>query len=88
MLTTTPDALNANVLLTAEIAYRMPDFRNIVQIFIWQKPDIVPGYPNLEAFLDFWDRDIEGPIHSVRIVRGRLILPGEVRVRAGHVILH
>ncbi|TJW41763.1 MAG: protein usg, partial [Mesorhizobium sp.] len=62
-------------LTTAEIHYRLPDYRDLLQLFIWQKYDIAPDFPTLKHFLDFWEREIEGPLHSVRVAHHRLIQP-------------
>ncbi len=58
---------------TAEILYHMPDHPGIVQSFVFQRYDLVPGYPELERFLAFWEREVEAKIHSVRVAtRARL----------------
>lgn len=63
-------------LTTAEILYHLPDHPAVLQSFIWQEMDLAPGYPSLRKFLDFWKREIEGPLHSVRVSQaGRLITP-------------
>ncbi len=54
-------------LTTAEILYRMPDHPAVLQSFVWQSMDIAPDYPALRRFLDFWRREIEGTLHSVRV---------------------
>ncbi len=54
-------------LTTAEILYRMPDHPGVLQSFIWQDLDIAPEYPVLRKFLDFWSRELDGPVHSVRV---------------------
>ena len=28
-------------------------------------------------FLDFWQRELEGPVHSVRVASAKLITPGK-----------
>lgn len=66
-------------LTTAEITYRMPDARSLLQTFLWQEYDAAPRFPKLEKFLDFWDREIDGPIHSVRVASARLLRPLEIR---------
>lgn len=66
-------------LTTAEIVYRLPDHHSILQSYIWQDYDQAPEFPVLEAFLAFWQRELEGPLHSVNITCQRLITPGEVR---------
>jgi len=54
-------------LTTAEILYRLPDHPEILQTYIWQNFDLVPHFPELRRFLAFWHRELEGPVHSVRI---------------------
>jgi uncharacterized protein Usg len=66
-------------LTTAEILYRMPDHPNVLQSYIWQDLDIAPQYPVLNKFLDFWKRELEGPVHSVRVASTKLISPGKYR---------
>ncbi|MBA4208969.1 MAG: Usg family protein, partial [Parvibaculum sp.] len=41
--------------------------------------DLEPKYPALSKFLDFWNRELDGPIHSVRVGTKRLIHPSEFR---------
>jgi uncharacterized protein Usg len=59
-------------LTTAEILYHLPDHPGLLQSFIWQDLDLAPRYPVLHGFLDFWTREIEGRLHSVRVASGRL----------------
>ncbi|MEO1470762.1 MAG: aspartate-semialdehyde dehydrogenase [Pseudomonadota bacterium] len=66
-------------LATAEITYRMPDAQSLLQTFVWQDYDIAPRFPKLMGFLEFWERELDGPIHSVRIADARLLGPREVR---------
>jgi uncharacterized protein Usg len=54
-------------LTTAEILYRLPDHPAVLQSFIWQELDIAPAFPMLHRFLTFWQREIEGRLHSVRV---------------------
>ena len=68
-------------LTTAEILYRLPDHPALLQTFIWQDLDIAPHYPVLHKFLDFWTREIEGSLHSVRVASASLTGPA----RIGHV---
>lgn len=75
-------------LATAEIIYRMPDARSVLQSFIWQDYDLAPKFPQLQKFLDFWDRELEGPIHSVRLSHAQLLRPAEVRVLGSEITLH
>ncbi|HVY17000.1 MAG TPA: Usg family protein [Rhodopila sp.] len=66
-------------LTTAEILYRLPDHPNLLQSFIWQDVDIAPRYPVLNKFLDFWRREIEGDLHSVRVASVELGRRGRLR---------
>ncbi len=75
-------------LTTAEIHYRMPDQLSMLQLFVWQQYDLAPEFPTLRGFLDFWQREIEGPLYSVRVAHARLIRPAEFRAVNGVVTLH
>jgi uncharacterized protein Usg len=66
-------------LTTAEILYHLPDHPGVLQSYVWQDLDISPRYPVLRRFLDFWTREIEGRLHSVRVASAGLISPGEIR---------
>ena len=60
-------------LATAEILYHLPDHPKLLQSFVWQDYDLAPKYPVLSKFLDFWTRELEGPIHSVRLAGRKII---------------
>lgn len=47
-------------LTTAELYYRMPDYRHVLQSFIWQDYDLAPDYPQMFRFIEFWQANIEG----------------------------
>ncbi len=66
-------------LTTAEITYHLPDHPEILQEFIWQEFDIAPRYPVLTRFITFWEREIEGKLHSVRVASAKLIRPANMR---------
>lgn len=66
-------------LTTAEILYRMPDHPGLLQAFLWQDYDRSPDYPVLRGFLDWWRREIEGVLHSVRVGHKALIGPADFR---------
>jgi uncharacterized protein Usg len=57
-------------LLTAEVLYYMPDHPRLLQTFMWQTLDEAPKFPRLAQFLDFWRREIDAVIHSVRVAHG------------------
>lgn len=71
--------LNGYGLTTACILYRLPDHPRLLQEFIWQEYDLFPEFPILHRFLDFWRREIEGALHSIRVAHDRLITPAEIR---------
>ena len=75
-------------LTTAEILYRLPDHPNVLQTYVWQDLDIAPRFPVLNKFLDFWKRELEGPVHSVRIASAKLISPGKYRHIDGVFRMH
>lgn len=54
-------------LTTAEILYHLPDHPRLLQSFIWQALDLAPRYPVLMRFLSFWQANLEGKLHSVRV---------------------
>ncbi len=66
-------------LTTAEILYRMPDFPGLLQTFLWQNLDLAPEFPVLHKFLDFWGRNLDGKLYSVRIVSAGIMTPNELR---------
>ncbi|WP_431304383.1 usg protein [Sediminicoccus sp. BL-A-41-H5] len=75
-------------LTTAEILYHMPDHPGVLQTFIWQKHDLAPSFPELTRFLDYWKREIEGPLHSVRVASAALIRSADLKYANGVFLLH
>lgn len=75
-------------LTTAEIHYHMPDHPGLLQLFVWQNYDLAPDFPELRGFLDYWRRELEGALNSVRVAHYRLIKPREWRAIDGIVALH
>lgn len=70
-------------LTTAQILYRMPDHPALLQTYLWQHYDLCPHFPELNRFLDFWARELDGPLHSVTVAHARLIKPAELRSVGG-----
>ena|SRR5260370_20481769 len=64
-------------LTTANILYRIPDHPGILQSFVWQLYDLHPHFPELRKFLDFWSRELDGPVYSVMVAHADLIKPAE-----------
>ncbi|MCH9807057.1 MAG: usg protein [Alphaproteobacteria bacterium] len=76
-------ALEGYSLTTAEILYRMPDHRSLIQTYVWQDYDLHPRFPKLRDFLDFWEAHLEGPLYKVTVCHRELISPSEVRLIDG-----
>lgn len=72
-------SLNGYRLTTVEIIYHLPDYPNILQVFIWQVYDIAPRYPRLKKFLDFWSHNIDGALHSIKIADKEMISPANFK---------
>lgn len=64
-------------LTTAEIIYHLPDYPELLQSFIWQNVDLFPQFPELRKFLLFWQKNIEGRLHSVQVACSGLLHPTE-----------
>ena len=71
--------LNGYGLTTARILYRRPDHPWLLQTYVWQEYDLCPNFPELQGFLKFWQRSLEGILHSVTVAHSRLIKPAELR---------
>lgn len=71
--------LNDYRLTTAEIIYRLPDHPGLLQSYIWQDYDLAPKYPVLKRFLDFWEGNLDGPLHSVSVGSIEIITPPKAR---------
>ena len=54
-------------LTTAEIFYHLPDHPDSLQSYVWQSLDRVPDFPKLNQFLDFWENQLDGKLHSVKV---------------------
>ena len=80
--------LNDYRLTTAEILYRLPDHPKILQSYIWQDLDLAPGFPVLQKFLDFWHRELDGKVHSVRVASANVIQPPSYRSPGAYLQLH
>ena len=52
---------------TVQVVYYIPDYLNIFQEFMWQTEDQIPEYPRITKFLNYWDKNIDGPIKEVYI---------------------
>jgi uncharacterized protein Usg len=71
-------------LTTANILYRFPDHQLLLQTYIWQDFDTEPEFPKLRAFLDFWERNLDGPLFSVKISHALLVSPDDLNLANLH----
>ena len=75
-------------LTTAEILYHFPDHPRLLQTYVWQELDLAPKFPVLNKFLDFWNRELDGKIHSVRVAHTELIRPSQFAFMCGLTTIH
>ncbi len=75
-------------LTTAEITYHLPDYPELLQNYLWQGLDRLPEFPILRRFLAYWENNLEGRLHSVRVASTTLIKPGQYRHIDGLMQLH
>ncbi|RVT90547.1 usg protein [Sphingomonas crocodyli] len=75
-------------LTTAEIHFHRPDAPSLLQLFVWQQYDLAPDFPVLFDFLDFWRREIDAALHSVRIAHDQMVQPREWLAVDGIISLH
>ncbi|MGD9923768.1 MAG: usg protein [Pseudorhodoplanes sp.] len=80
--------VNGYGLTTAEILYRRPDHPWLLQTYVWQNFDLCPDFPELNQFLRFWEKSIEGVLHTVTVAHSRLIRPSEIKAVDGVFRLH
>ena len=66
-------------LTTAEILYHLPDHPGLLQSYVWQDLDLAPRFPTLRRFLQFWARELDGRLHSIRVASGSPICPASMR---------
>ena len=75
-------------LMTAEILYHMPDHPELLQTFIWQEFDLAPRFPELNRFLEFWVRTLDGPLFRVTVAHKTLIGPADLKAVDGEFRLN
>ena len=49
------------------IYYYLPDHSSLVQEFIWGTMEIIPEYPRINKFLNYWHENIDAVIASIDI---------------------
>jgi uncharacterized protein Usg len=75
-------------LTTARIYYHMPDYPDLLQTYVWQELDLAPEFPNLRKFLDFWQKSLDGKLHSVKVASAKLVKPASWRHERLSLALH
>lgn len=75
-------------LTTAEILYHLPDHPGLLQTYVWQEFDLAPRFPILKKFLDFWEGNLEGRLHTVTVASTEIITPREFRFADVNLTLH
>ncbi|MFI4983239.1 MAG: usg protein [Nevskiales bacterium] len=75
-------------LTTAEILYHLPDHPHLLQSYLWQQLDLAPEFPALRRFLDFWTRNLDGKLHSVKVAHAALVTPGRFSHQTVSLQLH
>ncbi len=75
-------------LTTAEILYHFPDHPALLQSYIWQELDLAPKFPTLKKFLSFWERELDGKLHSVKVMHAAIITPHEFRLASAPMVIH
>ena len=80
--------IEAYRLTTAEILYHLPDFPRLLQSFVWQDLDLAPKFPVLNEFLAFWEDNLDGRLHSVKMASRALASTTDMRYAATQLRLH
>jgi uncharacterized protein Usg len=75
-------------LTTAEILYHFPDHPALLQTYVWQELDLAPKFPTLKKFLAFWERELDGKLHSVKVMHAEIITPCEFRLMSSPISIH
>jgi len=75
-------------LTTAEIVYHLPDHPSLLQTYLWQEYDLCPDFPSLKGFLNFWEKSLDGKLHSVQVASCEIIKPSEFIVADDELTIH
>jgi uncharacterized protein Usg len=54
-------------LVTIDVFYFRPDYKSLIQEFIWQTDDIVPELHRTHKFLNHWHKNIDAVIQEITI---------------------
>ena len=59
--------LKKTSLITLDIFYYIPDYPMLVNEFVWQTEDLLPGIPRVHKFLKFWKENNLAAINQILI---------------------
>jgi uncharacterized protein Usg len=68
-------SLQGYSLTTVNIIYYMPDHSHLINEFLWQTMDIIPRYPRIHKFLNYWHKEINAVIKEVQISSNHTLKP-------------
>lgn len=54
-------------IVTVRILYYNPDYRSILNEFVWQTADVVPELFRVHRFLNYWKDQIEAAVEEVTV---------------------
>lgn len=80
-------AMRGYRLTTAEILYHRPDHPALLQTYLWQEYDLLPRLPELNRFLKFWEANLDGKLHSIRVATTGIIAPTDLKYARGEFTL-
>ena len=52
-------------LVTVQVIYYRPDYKHLLQDFVWQTEDEIPPLPRVKKFLRYWKDNISAVISEV-----------------------
>ena len=55
------------ILVSLRVFYYRPDYRDIIQEFMWQTEDYKPKYPRVNKFLLYWREHIDAVIADIEM---------------------
>jgi uncharacterized protein Usg len=59
--------LKRKAIVTVNVIYYRPDYRNILQEFIWQTPDEIPEMKRVQTYLKYWQENIDAIISDILV---------------------
>ena len=63
--------LSRKVLVSLRVFYYMPDYRDLIQEFMWQTVDVKPKYPRVNRFLNYWKDNIDAVIADIEMAESK-----------------